>query len=365
MANHMSTHRVPALLDALDRDGHIEDRPVVEAFVLERQGETELPLQFRVLIGVGAAIAAACFIVFLHEIDLIDFNDTPGMLPTGLVFIATAIGLNRLSGTAQTIANSFLLQASFAAMATGKFLFVIGFDGILDTYWAGSLATLLVTAAMYHVYRMSIDRFLSSLMVLLSVLVTIVWGDETTLPREPLVIGFFALQLAGAAVLLTHGRIRRDYVPLAYAFAFSLCATVLYPAAYEATGGRLYGVTIHPFPVNALMAGGLIALFAWAAGSIDALQRPPLILASLGAVLLGMVSAPGVMLSIGLMILGYAKHDKLLLVLGALLMPAFLWLYYYSLDVSLLTKSLILTGSGVILLAGHFYLAHTVQNSEA
>ena len=365
MANHMSTHRVPALLDALDRDGHIEDRPALEAFVLERQGETELPLQFRVLIGVGAAIAAACFIVFLVTVNLIDFDDEPGMLPTGLVFIAAAIGLNRLSRTAQTIAGSFLLQASFAAMAAGKFLFVIGFHGILDTYWTVPLATLLVTAAMYHVYRMSIDRFLSSLMVLLSVLVNIVWGDETTLPREPLIIGFFVLQLAGAAVLLTHGRIRRDYVPVAYAFAFSLCATVLHPAAYEAIFGPLDYGTIHPDFVNAFMAGGLIALFAWAAGSIDALKRPPLILASSGAVLLGVVSAPGVMLSIGLMILGYARHDKLLLVLGALLMPAFLWLYYYSLDVSLLTKSLILTGSGVILLAGHFYLAHTVQNSEA
>ena len=250
MPSHMTTRRIPELFDRLDRDGHIEDRPAVEAFVLERQGETELPLYIRVLIGVGAAIAAAFFIVFLLTVDLIDFNDAPGMLPTGLVFVAAAIGLNRLSGTARTVANSFLLQASFAAMATGKFLFVIGFDGILDTYWAVSLAMLLVTAAMYHVYRMSIDRFLSSLMVLLSVLVNIVWGDETTLPREPLIIG-------------------------------------------------------------------------------------------------------------------YARHDKLLLVLGALLMPAFLWLYYYSLDFSLLTKSLILTGSGVILLAGHFYLAHTVQNSEA
>lgn len=47
--------RVPALLDALARDGHIPDRQALEAFVLARQGETELPLLIRVLVGIAAS----------------------------------------------------------------------------------------------------------------------------------------------------------------------------------------------------------------------------------------------------------------------------------------------------------------------
>ena len=365
MAEHMTTHRVPALLDSLTRDGHIDDRPAVEAFLLARQGATELPLYMRILVGIGATIASACFIVFLFTVELIDLDDPRSMLLSGLVLIAGAIGLLRLAGTAQNIAGSFCLQASFAAMAAGKFLFVMGFYLHFGMDWTIPLAILIVTAATYYVFRMSIDRFLSSLMVLLTALVNIVWGYETTLPREPLIVGFFGLQLAGAAVLLTFGRIRREYVPVGYAFAFSLCATVLYPAAHEAVGGVVADEPYNPMVMNVLLAGGLIALFAWAAGGIDALKRPPMILASLGAVLLGVVSAPGVMISIGLMILGYAKHDKLLLTLGALLLPAFLWLYYYSLDVTLLTKSLTLTGSGIILLGGRAYMSYKVQSSEA
>jgi len=71
------------------------------------------------------------------------------------------------------------------------------------------------------------------------------------------------------------------------------------------------------------------------------------------------------MLSIGLLILGYARHHSRLLLLGALLMPAFLWAYYYYLDVSLLTKSLILTGSGAILLAGRACMTYMGRSSEA
>ena len=117
--------------------------------------------------------------------------------------------------------------------------------------------------------------------------------------------------------------------------------------------------------VNALLAGGLIALFTWAGGGIQTLQRPAMLLASLGAVLLALISAPALMLSIGLMIIGYAKHDRRLLILGALLIPAFLWSYYYILDGSLLMKSAILTVSGIALLAGRVYMSYSGKSREA
>ena len=356
MTERTTMPRVPALLDALARDGHIPDRQALETFVLARQGETELPLLIRVLVGIAAVIACACFIGFLWKIGLIDYDEPAGMLVSGPVFIVAAIVLNRVPGVSRPTIGSFLMQASLAAMATGKLLFILGFIELFTTSWALSLAALIVTAATYPFFPMSIDRFLSSFVVLLSVMVNLVWGDETTLPRELLMTGFFVLQLAVAAVFLTDARIRREYLPLAYALAFSLCVTVLIPGAYEAT---------HSILVNGALAGGLIALFAWAGGGVDTLKRPAMVLASVGAVVLATISAPGLMLSIGLMIFGYAKHDRRLLILGALLMPAFLWTYYYNPDVSLLMKSVILTVSGIALLAGRAYLSYTVKRREA
>lgn len=356
MTERATMPRVPALLDALVRDGHISDRQAVEAFVLARQGETELPLHIRVLAGIAAVIACACFIGFLWKIGLIDYDEPAGMLLIGPAFIVVAIVLNRIPGVSQATVGSFLLQASLAMMATGKLLFIIGFNESFSTPWALSLAALIVTAATYHLFPMSTDRFLSSFVVLLSVMVNLAWGEETTLPRELLMTGFFGFQLAVAAVLLTDGRIRREHLPLAYALAFSLCVIVLTPPAYVAT---------YPMVVNGMLAGGLIALFAWAGGGVDILKRPPMVLASLGAVLLALISAPALMLSIGAMIIGYAKHDRRLLILGALLMPAFLWTYYYDPEVSLLMKSAILTVTGVALLAGRFYMSYTGKSREA
>ena len=357
MTERATMHRVPALLDALARDGHISNRQAVEAFVLARQGETPLPLHIRVLAGIAAVIACACFIGFLWKIGLIDYDEPAGMLLIGPAFIVAAIVLNRIPGVSQATVGSFLLQASLAMMATGKLLFIIGFNESFSTPWAWSLAALIVTTATYHLFPMSIDRFLSSFVVLLSVMVTtVVWGEETTLPHELLMTGFFGLQLAVGAVLLTHGRIRREHLPLGYAIAFSLCVIGLTSPAYVAT---------YPMVVNGMLAGGLIALFAWAGGGVDILKRPPMVLASLGAVLLALISAPALMLSIGAMIIGYAKHERRLLILGALLMPAFLWTYYYDPEVSLLMKSAILTVTGGALLAGRFYMSYTGKSREA
>ena len=319
---------------------------------MARQDETELPLHIRVLAGIAALIACVCFIGFLWKVGLIDYDEPAGMLVSGSVFVVVAIVLNRMPGVSQAAIGSFLLQAALAAMATGKLLFILGFNQLLSTSWAVSLAALIATAATYPFFPMSIDRFLSSLVVLISVTVNLAWGDETTLPRELLMTGFFGLQLVVAAVLLTDVRIRREYLPLAYALAFSLCATALYPVAYKAT---------YPVMVNGMLAVGLIALLAWAGGGVNTLKRPAMILVSVGAVLLALISASALMLSCGLMILGYAKHDRPLLILGALLMPAFLWTYYYNPDVSLLMKSVILTVSGVALLAGRVYMSHTVK----
>ena len=363
---HMTARSASAMLDMLSGNGHIEEPAVVEAFVLSRQGRTELPLYLRVLAGVGAAFSSVWFIGVLFLTGSVDFNDAIGLIMSGLLFMAVGIGLQRVSGAEPTVIGSFLLQTSFAAMAGGKVLFVFGVGTYSSSGWDVPLGILIVTAATYHVYRMSIDRFLSSFAVLFSVLLNIASDYTFGEPRAILFNGFFLAQLTCAAVLLTHGRIGRDYLPIAYAFAFSLCATVLLIAASQRLGLRFYPEMeiFNPVFMNAFLAGALIALFAWAAGGIDSLKQQPLVTASVGAVLLGAVSAPGVLLAIGLMILGYARHDRLLLTLGALLMPAFLWLYYYNLDVSLLTKSLILAGSGVILLVGRVYLETRVQSHE-
>jgi uncharacterized membrane protein len=65
------------------------------------------------------------------------------------------------------------------------------------------------------------------------------------------------------------------------------------------------------------------------------------------------------------MIFGYARHDRLLLVAGGLLLPIFLTFYYYNLDLTLMLKSGILIGSGLLLLAGRAYMHYRGLDREA
>ncbi len=357
MSKYMTKYNAAHLLEQLDSKG-LSTNNELSDFVINQQREKELPLYLRALVGVGAFIASLCFIGFLSAADIINYRHETGLIVWGIAFVAGAIGLQRIAGHDNTVKHSFIIQSSFASMAVGKSLFVFGVSQMLDSGWGATLGLLIITVITYHIYRMSIDRFLSSFAVLFSILVNVLWDRDVSGSRELLLNGFFLLQFAGAAILLTHGKIKHDYIPLSYAFAFSLCASVLFLASYAEFGYWRHKELIHPAFINMVLTGGLVALFGWAAGGVEKLKAEPLVLASLGTVLLGLISAPGIILSIGLMVLGYAKHEKLLITCGGLLMPMFLFLYYYNLDTSLMQKSGILIGSGVVLLVGRFYLKH-------
>lgn len=371
MSKYMTDISAAGLLDSWLKAGLVSqtESTQMEDFILSQQQEQELPLYLRVLVSIGAFIASLCFIGFLSAAEIINFNSEGDLIFWGMIFIGSALFLAKASGDRDyTVKHSFLIQTAFCVMGVGKILFVMGFSEMFGAHgsWGVTLSTLLVTLATYHVFRMSIDRFLSTLAIFTSLLINIVgdehyFGDAT----EIILNLFFLLQIVLAAILLTHGRVKRDYIPLAYANAFSLCITVIYFTVQSKIGAwdhqQNYDLTF----VNLSLTLSLIGLIGWAAGSLEKLKTEPLMLAALGAVVLAIISAPGVILSICLMILGYAKHEKLLTLMGILLMPQFIFFYYYNLDLSLMVKSGILVGSGLVLLAGRGYLAIKKLDREA
>lgn len=360
-SRHMTAYTARQLFDGWLSGGLIakDDYKQLEDFTLSQQLERELPLYLRILVGIGAFIASICFIAFLGVAKLINLEMEASWIVWGIIFIAGALLFAFASSDkARTIQHSFLIQISFCSMATGKTLFVAGVALLLDPYpgWGITLATLLVTLATYHVYNMAIDRFLSSLAVLNSLFFTLTMEHIPFGAEEPLINVFFIVQLAAAAILMTHGKVRRDYLPLGYALIASLCIVVVHFAMTSQIGRWGHHYDFSPATINIALTVALVALIGWAAGNIAKLTQPALLMASLAAAVLGIVSAPGILLSIGLVILGYAKHDRLLLVTGALLFPVFLFFYYYNLDLTLMAKSGILVASGALLLAGRAYM---------
>lgn len=356
MSKYMSSHSASELVQVLAAKGFAKGEDgELENFVLAQEQEQELPLYIRALVGVGAFIASICLIALV--LFGLEIDQEEDILICGLVFMALAIGLQRFGGESATIKHSFMMQSSFSFMAAGKALFIFAIAEMFDSGWAATLATLAVTVATYHVYRMSVDRFLSSFAVLFSIHLNIAFTEDLPASTEFVFNLFVLLEVLLAALLTWSAKIKRDFVPVKYALFCSLCVGALFLASRIDFPFAAHEEAIRPLFMSLLFTAALIAAIAWIAGSRSKLKSDALMFACLGAAVLGVLAAPGVLLAILLMVLGYGKHEKIMIAMGALLLPVFLCLYYYNLEVSLLEKSGVLVGSGALLLAARFYMS--------
>jgi hypothetical protein len=363
MPEYQTNMNAKNLLAAWEDAGHItqQDRRKLGASIFSRHQEEELPIYLRVLVGIGAFIASACLIGFLTLTKIIDFDSTAELVGWGGIFIVNAVLLARRAALSGVMLHSFLMNVSFCSIGIGKILAVAGTLALFkgshgNEGWAIAYALAAVTAITWPFYRMSIDRFLSSVAVLLLLLVNIVFDRDLAPAQQYCLDGFFLINLCAAIALFTDGRVPKDYAPLGYAFIVSLCATVAYFAMTHHHNWLFRHADVDPAFITFSLAAALIGLIGWAAGDMRKLKKEPLLFAAVGVAALGAVSAPGIILSIALMVLGYARHERLLILAGALLMPVFLWLFYYSLDLTLMAKAGILVCSGFVLLAGRVYM---------
>lgn len=352
-------------VDILSNKGLIEGKGQIEHFIVSREMEKRIPLYLRILFGIGAFLSSSFFIGFLGSAGIIDFDSKPGLVIWSVIFIIAAVVLQKTSGDNENGSlHNFMVQSSFCSMAIGKILFVAGLTLILNTIWGIPLAAFIITLITYNVYKMSVDRFLSSFVVLYSVMWIIMLEMKEPGLREMVLNLFFLFQLIITAALLTYGKTKREYIPLFYAFIFSLCVMVVFLTSQSEIGYAWREVIISTVFINIELTISLILVIAWAAGSSDNMKKEPVLLACCASLFLGFISAPGILLSISLLILGYANHEKLLSLMGALLMIFFMIYFYYSLDLTLASKAAVLISSGMVLLAGRFYIKFRQMDSE-
>jgi len=352
----MTNHTMTSLLEKIDDKDILIDQEKIPAFMTEQQKNKSGPLYLKLLLGFGAFLSAIFLIGFLFLAGLISEKHQEYWFLWGLAFIATAIQLHRMKGHDEIMTQTFLAQSSLASMAIGKILFVYSIAHILDTSSGFPIALLIATGMTYYVYKVPTDRFLSSFCCLVAILMNIFFEAGLGDARAWFVNGFFLCQLTAAAYLFTHDNIKPDYRPLTYALILSLCATVLLISTQSEFNPRKYNDYIQPYIMNFLLTGGLISLLIHIVGDMKKIKTLPIILACCGTAFLGAISAPGILLAISLMVVGYDRHDRYVTWMGLLLVPVFLFYFYYSLDITLLQKSAVLFGSGIVLLTGYGYM---------
>jgi uncharacterized membrane protein len=306
------------------------------------------PMYIRILSGVGAWFAAVFLILFLAISDILD----SGMVAIicGMIFLVAAIIISRTSKA------EFLSQLSLALVFAGNILVLLG---VIDEYNRSQISVILIThalvcAVVYPLYANSIYRFLAP--TALVVLATAWIIEEEALVLIHVLVGAETL-LAG--ILLLGKKRAALLTPLVYSAAAMLPATLLF---INLTQVNIWGWRTdfnEPlWPSNILLTGGLIYLYLHLAGGPKRLRKPWLILAVLSTILLGIFTTPGILVAVGLLIAGYAFGDRILTALAYLFLPSFLVFFYYALNVDLAHKSLVIAGSGVLLLVVRWIAGH-------
>jgi len=307
-----------------------------------------------ILAGIGAWFAAGFFLVFAGMGGL--FEDDMPPLVLGLVLLAGGTVASRFD-----LQGVFVRQVILAASLTGNALALVGLAIMSGREFSGALTIgqLVICAVFYPVNRSYAYRFLAPIGVCLFAVIWIFdkgqqgtrqhgvgWEHAARLygivAAEALLFGYLWLGKARPAVLQ----------PLTYAAAVMLPATLLsiQVAQIEDWSGL---IEVRLWPASLILGAGLLWAIVSIAGRGVVERSPDSWLAVGGTVLLSVIAAPGVLVAVGLLAVGRALGDRILLVLGYVFFPAFLFTYYYSLEIDLASKSWILAGSGLVLLVLH------------
>lgn len=339
----------------------------IRAWLARNPDDEGLPFYLNIVLFIGAFIASSFLIGSLTAAGLIPVNAAAGRLIWGLLLCGIALGIEHLWNDGTPSAwNTFGSQVSLCLLFAGKALLVWWYLDVsgAKSGWAVTHAALALTIATYRIYGASADRYISVLVTLGSVLVNLYIDAFEARATSGWVMHFFYVQAASVLVLFAVPWIHRRYIPLAYAVASSLTGMVLIAACAEILAGNGMPVLMHRTGMSvalALMLFGTVTLVQRESGGLS-FEIPAL--AAVTCTLLVFAGAPGLLLSLLFMVLGYARHEPPLQILGIVTLPAFLTLYYYNLDISLLDKSLVLIGSGLVLLAVRLFLGFRGYDKE-
>ena len=340
------------LLAQLSDEGLLPEQEIEAALTAAATPEDHAPWFVQALIGFGAWLACLLFLGALGIAGLFDNGVATTIVGAGL--LAGGAFLDRSSESA------FPRQFGLAAGLTGLGLTGIGIAEATHANEASSvtMAIALATAVFYVPFRSGPFRFLSCL---ISVTLAAVWACEESIfagSSKGLNLGIhilILLETLGIGLIFTR-QSQRFLRPAGYAMAVGLLGT-LQVTQYST------GLAGWPSAVVLALAQLWIVRRAWATTSNASKQD--LGIAVAGTVVLGIVSVPGVLASIGLTLLGHLERDNVLKRLGLLFLPVYIASFYYSLETTLLFKSLALIGSGLVLWAARWHFKRRIQTANS
>lgn len=330
-------------LAALLAGAGLDPDPARDALRAHDDEGGESPWAIRILVGVGAWIAAIVLLVFAVLLDLATEQTA---LFTGTVSIAAAVALRRTADRASVFRSQFALSLGFAGH--GVLLVHIGDDGGII---AAALTALVLGVAMLFAMPDPVHRFASTALAGAGLLVAVYEATESPTALE-LAAAVLVLLFAGAfeyEVRWQRSRWADLQLPVGYGLAAGLAAGLLAMSLGELPRAPVVG---------AALAGALGALAFVTARELGAGRGGG---RSVGAIVGGLAlvvallalvhQAPGIVAALLGMALGLRRAHPVLFGASVLFLVYFLGAWYYQMELTLFAKAAALALPGLGLLA--------------
>lgn len=339
------------LIDRLSDEGTLDaDQAQRARDHINDPDQAPIPTYIHALSGLGGVIASVMFVGLLGCMGI--FESAATMLVFGgMMVIAATVARIRLSR-----APNLLTQATLSAHLCGQALVVFGVLSATDggaREQPAMLVYIAMAAVIYALDRSPVMRFIVSVIALMCAfgLVGDVLGYDSGDVSGGRLATLHVMHVALTAVVavvfsgkLLGAKLRRVLGPLAGACVVGslglMWASVAEPKfAMHALTMRLTVAV----PMALVLRQALIASASW---------RPqPATWAALASLCLAPIFSTGVLTGVLLLILGFWGARRSLIGAGVLALVGFLVHYYYTLQMTLLAKSGVLVGSGLLLIA--------------
>lgn len=318
----------------------------------ENQAETSTPWYIHVLMGLSAWIGALFMLFFIMA--FISDSDIV-MLVTGLLLCAAGVALRW-----RLFRSTFFWQLAFVISLAGQVLFVMSVGNLVNELTIIVLAMIALELLLIVFYRDTLHRFLSTLLIILGLVVLL--GDFELLEG---IHGLIALLAAGTLFLWmneTQWIIRRvDHLTRPIGFAFVVGLFALLSASLFAEGEiKFWWVS-----AIALWVILLVQEYILLKPSTMTPSSKFALLGGTAFLLLPAFQTPGILAALSILLLGVQRGNRLLLGLAVLFLATFISGFYYQLDLTLLTKSLILISTGLLLFAIRYNFLQQFKSEEA
>jgi hypothetical protein len=316
-------------------------------------GEHATPWYIRAMLGIAGWIGAWFFIGFIGTALVLVFRSGAVTSAVGALCCATAYALFRVARE-----RDFLPQFALAVSLSGQILVVTGLFTLLDG--ETGVAMYLAIAAFELVLIALIENFTHRVWCTLAaaVALSLALAEWSAYGIHGLAAGAIAATFAGIW-LNEHKWVKQGSLwrPVGYGVAFALVWFDAFGLAAQAIGSAGGPSTIGSL---AAWAGAVIAGLVFVLSIHRLLTQHDVApasrvgraaLAAAGTVAVLTTGAPGVVVSLLILIIGFAGGHRTLFGLGVAALLGYLSWFYYSLHVTLLTKSLVLVATGVVLIA--------------